>query len=63
MVFPDYGMSHEKGALLAMAYIKQVCALRPFKRVVKPLSVWGHQLFGLDRETWEVLWTETEGYL
>ncbi|KAI3318503.1 HET-domain-containing protein [Xylariaceae sp. AK1471] len=51
-VFPDYNMSHEK----------QIYAPRPFKWMVKPEQVWNPAVFGLDRETWQALWRETEGY-
>ncbi|KAI1103357.1 HET-domain-containing protein [Jackrogersella minutella] len=61
-VFPDYTMSHEKVALVTMAYLKQIYAPSPFKWVVRPQQMWGHKVFGLERETWESLWRETEGY-
>ncbi|KAI0121869.1 HET-domain-containing protein [Daldinia grandis] len=61
-IFPDYSMSHEKVMLVTMAYLKQIYAPRPFKWVIKPQQVWNHKVFGLDQETWQILWTETEGY-
>ncbi|KAI1385841.1 HET-domain-containing protein [Hypoxylon trugodes] len=61
-IFPDYEMSHEKVMLVTMAYLKQIYAPRPFKWVVKPQQVWSEKVFGLDKETWEKMWSETEGY-
>ncbi|KAI6086387.1 HET-domain-containing protein [Hypoxylon rubiginosum] len=61
-IFPDYTMSHEKVMLVTMAYLKQIYAPRPFRWIVKPRQVWGPKVFGLDRETWEAMWTETEAY-
>ncbi|KAI1378010.1 HET-domain-containing protein [Hypoxylon crocopeplum] len=61
-IFPNYTMSHEKVMLVTMAYLKQIYAPRPFKWVVKPHQMWNHKVFGLDKETWEALWAETEGY-
>ncbi|KAI1397678.1 hypothetical protein F4819DRAFT_490328 [Hypoxylon fuscum] len=55
-------MSHEKVILVTMAYLKQIYAPRPFKWVFKPHQVWNHKVFGLEKETWQALWTETEGY-
>ncbi|KAI0116184.1 HET-domain-containing protein [Hypoxylon sp. NC0597] len=62
MIFPDYTMSHEKVVLVTMAYLKQIYAPSPFKWVVKPQQVWNRKVFGLEKETWEALWKETEGY-
>ncbi|KAI4859892.1 HET-domain-containing protein [Hypoxylon rubiginosum] len=61
-IFPDYTMSREKVIVVTMAYLKQIYAPRPFRWVVKPRQVWGPKVFGLDRQTWEAMWAETEGY-
>ncbi|KAI1768399.1 HET-domain-containing protein [Hypoxylon sp. FL1150] len=61
-IFPDYTMSHEKVMLVTMTYLKQIYAPRPFRWIFKPRQVWGPDVFGLDGQTWEAMWSETEAY-